>query len=129
MRKISKLIVTALMIFTLIITLSPSKALGSNWPIGFDQAMANGTPSPYGHVNVTFGNNLPTKYEDSYTSKDLVVSGDLMTRRYYDNEGKAILDIHYNDHGNPTKHPKVPHRHNWSWPNGVLGNPVQGDWY
>lgn len=39
---------------------------------------------------------------------------------YRDSSGKSYLDIHYTNHGNPKKHPKVPHRH--SWKNGSPGD-------
>ena len=38
-------------------------------------------------------------------------AGKLNTERYYDNNGKAYLDIDYSDHGNPSTHPHVPHEH------------------
>jgi hypothetical protein len=60
---------------------------------------------------------------------DLVVNGDLIQRRYFDSEGKVEMDINYTDHGNPAQYQVVPHRHNWTFPNGVFGNPVRGPWY
>ncbi|SFS52502.1 hypothetical protein [Marininema halotolerans] len=55
-----------------------------------------------------------------YSSRDIEnkKSGKVVTRRYFDGDGRADLDIDYNNHGNPKKHPKVPHRHNWKWKNG-----------
>ena len=41
--------------------------------------------------------------------------GKLEKERYYDDKGRAELDIDYTDHGNPVKHPKVPHEHTWDW--------------
>ena len=37
----------------------------------------------------------------------------LLQRRYYGSTGKPRLDIDLTDHGNPKKHPVVPHRHGW----------------
>ena len=33
--------------------------------------------------------------------------------RYYDENGEAKMDVDYTNHGNPKRHPKVPHRHRW----------------
>lgn len=32
---------------------------------------------------------------------------------YYGKNGQAQMDIHYPNHRNAKKHPKVPHRHDW----------------
>ena len=40
--------------------------------------------------------------------------GKLNSRRYYGQTGKPRLDIDMTDHGNPKKHPIVPHRHSWA---------------
>ena len=52
------------------------------------------------------------------TSKDRNADGSwngkVITRRYYDKNGNADLDIDYTNHGNPKTHPKVPHRHDWN---------------
>lgn len=37
----------------------------------------------------------------------------IVQRRYYGKTGKPRLDIDLTDHGNPVKHPIVPHRHGW----------------
>lgn len=52
-------------------------------------------------------------------------NGNLEKERYYDENGRAELDIDYTDHGNPVKHSKVPHKHTWDWsdPN----NPVRSN--
>lgn len=57
----------------------------------------------------------PYSSNDNY-DKD----GKLKERRYFDKNGKPDMDIHYTDHGNPKKHPKVPHRHDWK--NGRPGD-------
>ncbi|MDR6227558.1 hypothetical protein JOE21_003581 [Desmospora profundinema] len=61
---------------------------------------------------------LPTKSR-KYSSHDLLNSkGKVKQRRYYDGKGRADMDIDYTDHGNPKQHPKVPHRHDWTWKDG-----------
>ena len=50
-------------------------------------------------------------------------TGKLEKERYYDNNGRAELDIDYTDHGNSAKHPKVPHEHTWDWSD--LNNPIR----
>lgn len=35
-------------------------------------------------------------------------------RRWYDENGDAIHDRDYSNHGNSKKHPKVPHDHEWN---------------
>jgi len=45
--------------------------------------------------------------------------GKIEQERYYDGNGEPYLDIDYSDHGNPKKHPEVPHEHTWDkLPNG-----------
>ena len=44
--------------------------------------------------------------------------GKLGSRRYYGRTGKPRLDIDMTDHGNPKKHPVVPHRHGWTETDG-----------
>lgn len=41
--------------------------------------------------------------------------GELEKERYYDDEGKAYVDVDYKDQGNPKAHPKLPHKHEWDW--------------
>ncbi len=38
--------------------------------------------------------------------------------RHYGTDGWVDKDIDYTDHGNPKRHPKVPHTHPWEWVNG-----------
>ena len=38
--------------------------------------------------------------------------------RHYGADGWADKDIDYTDHGNPKRHPKVPHTHPWEWVDG-----------
>jgi len=40
--------------------------------------------------------------------------------RWYGSDGRAVRDIHFDNHGNPLRHPEVPHQQFWDWsnPNG-----------
>ena len=42
-------------------------------------------------------------------------AGNVITRRYYDETGKATKDVDFTDHGNAKRHPEVPHEHDWDW--------------
>jgi SPP1 gp7 family putative phage head morphogenesis protein len=46
--------------------------------------------------------------------------GELLQRRFYDNAGRARLDIDLNDHGNSKAHPSGAHAHDWKWNAGRL---------
>lgn len=53
------------------------------------------------------------------SSTDLVNdAGEVITRRWYNENGEATKDVDYTDHGNPKHHPKVPHEHEWDWSSG-----------
>ena len=41
--------------------------------------------------------------------------GRIITRRWYDGNGRAKKDVDFTDHGNPKTHPQVPHEHTWEW--------------
>ncbi|WP_314595171.1 hypothetical protein [uncultured Selenomonas sp.] len=41
--------------------------------------------------------------------------GRIITRRWYDGNGRAKKDVDFTDHGNPKTHPEVPHEHTWKW--------------
>ena len=60
---------------------------------------------------------------DSVCQK-LDADGNLEKERYYDENGNPLVDIDYTDHGNPKKHPKVPHKHWWDCSNPK--HPVRG---
>lgn len=53
-------------------------------------------------------------------TKQYDYKGDLNKIRFYDNRGKMYLDIHYTNHGNPLKHPQVPHEHYWILEDGII---------
>lgn len=48
-------------------------------------------------------------------------NGNIEMERYYDRKGNPLVDIDYTDHGNPKRHPKVPHIHKWN--NSDPGHP------
>lgn len=58
------------------------------------------------------GKSLPiTQKPNSVVAK--VVNWHVVTERYYNEKGEPYLDIDYTCHGNPHKHPIVPHIHKW----------------
>ncbi|MFM1652563.1 hypothetical protein ACI7RC_10745 [Brevibacillus sp. B_LB10_24] len=70
------------------------------------------------------GETFPVIGKPNSTS-DLVDKDDnIITRRYYGPDGKAIKDVDFTDHGNPKQHPKVPHEHDWDWSK----KPPRGKW-
>ena len=48
--------------------------------------------------------------------------GQIETRRWFDSEGKAVRDVDFTNHGNPTTHPEWPHEHIWQY--GPDGKPT-----
>ncbi len=61
-------------------------------------------------------NAKPNSVFDNYSE-----DGTLLQRRYYGRTGKPRLDIDMIDHGNPKKHPDVPHYHKWTWTRTRIG--------
>lgn len=62
---------------------------------------------------------LPTT-GDANSSMDYVDdAGDLIRRRFFDENGNVIKDVDFTDHGNPKLHPDVPHEHYWEWNDGI----------
>ena len=45
-------------------------------------------------------------------------NGNVVTRRWYDSQGKAYIDVDMTNHGNPKTHPEYPHEHTWDWSTG-----------
>ncbi len=45
-------------------------------------------------------------------------NGKKYKERFYGADGRAYMDIHYTDHGNPARHPNVPHVQMWGWKDG-----------
>ncbi|MFS7002263.1 T7SS effector LXG polymorphic toxin [Carnobacterium maltaromaticum] len=60
-------------------------------------------------------------YGDPDSSVDIYdKNGNLVRRRWYDSNGRAIRDLDYTNHGNPKLHPEFPHEHDWEFDeNGV----------
>ena len=71
---------------------------------GSANGQSSGNPEPT--------NNLPIK---SKPNSKLVryCNGKKIQERYYGENGIAKMDIDYTNHGNPKRHPNVPHRHRW----------------
>ena len=61
---------------------------------------------------------------DSVSKK--VINGYVATERYYNSKGEAYLDIDYTCHGNPKRHPYVPHIHRWH--KNEAGILERGEW-
>ncbi|WP_339099576.1 T7SS effector LXG polymorphic toxin [Enterococcus sp. DIV0849a] len=74
------------------------------------------TPSK-AHTKV---NKNPGPFGEPNSSVDILDSkGELTTRRFYDDTGKAVRDVDMTNHGNPKQHPEYPHEHKWKYdPNG-----------
>lgn len=63
--------------------------------------------------------NLPTKDQKPNSSMDLYdkETGELLQRRFFDENGRAIKDIDYK-HNDPHNTHTFPHEHYWDWTNG-----------
>ena len=76
-------------------------------------------------INTTTSHNIPiTGQPDSVTQK-LDKEGNVEKERYYDKNGNPTIDVDYTNHGNPKRHPKVPHIHHWDCSD--KNKPVRGD--
>ncbi|WP_410771300.1 hypothetical protein [Fontibacillus sp. BL9] len=93
----------------------PSQTLTSNKGNSFDV-----TPSG-NHSTVTV-NPKPTGGQPN-SSVDIVdpKTGELLTRRWYGPDGRAVRDIDYTHHKNSKTHPEAPHEHTWTYDKN--GNP------
>lgn len=49
-------------------------------------------------------------------------SGNVVTRRWYDTNEKAVRDVDLTNHGIPKTHPEWPHEHIWKY--GKNGKPI-----
>jgi RHS repeat-associated protein len=89
--------------------------------IGYDILRKNKVVSNYGNVydikkakthKETF---KASNKGEANSSVDIMgkKTGDLLIRRWYDQNEKMIRDIHFTNHGNPKTHPEVPHLHEW----------------
>ena len=72
------------------------------------------------HVKVLTNHSLPIIENPNTCVKNYGKDGNLKSERYYDENGKAYLDIDYTDHGNPKHHPFVPHEHAIKNENGKI---------
>lgn len=71
------------------------------------------------------GESIPTNFIPNSVAKK-VINDCVVTERYYNDKGEAYLDIDYSCHGNPKRHPSVPHIHMWfKDENGIL---IRGEW-
>ena len=50
----------------------------------------------------------------------------IIVERYYNEKGEPYLDIDYTDHGNPKRHPIVPHKHAIKYENGEFDREEPG---
>lgn len=58
----------------------------------------------------------PGPYGDKNSSVDILdKDGNIKTRRWYDQNGKAYRDVDMTNHGNPKEHQEWPHEHTWKW--------------
>ena len=58
----------------------------------------------------------PVKEQKPNSSVDILDgNGNIKTRRWFDENGNAIRDVDYTNHGNPKMHPEWPHEHIWNW--------------
>jgi hypothetical protein len=67
---------------------------------------------------------LPIKGRSNSFMDKVDDKGNLITRRFYDKDGRVKRDIDFTDHGYPKFHPQVPHKHEWDWSK----NPRRGPW-
>lgn len=66
--------------------------------------------------NHTVTDENPSRGQEPNSSADIRDgNGDIVRRRWFDENGDAKRDLDYTDHGNPKKHPEVPHEHYWDW--------------
>ena len=45
--------------------------------------------------------------------------GNIVTRRWYDSEGKVYRDVDMTNHGNAKTHQEYPHEHFWNWSDDI----------
>lgn len=62
-------------------------------------------------VHETTDRKLPVEYHSNSVIRKFTDSDMLVTERYFNEKGKAYLDIDYTDHGNRKTHGVVPHEH------------------
>ncbi|WP_158523392.1 RHS repeat-associated core domain-containing protein [Clostridium taeniosporum] len=65
--------------------------------------------------------------EPNSVGREYNKNGNLTKERWYGPDGRASKDKHYTDHGNPKRHSKVPHEHDWGY--NKNGKWATGPWY
>ena len=70
--------------------------------------------TPSNHHTSVFKNPGPRGTPNS--SVDILdEAGNIVTRRWYDSNGKAYRDVDMTNHRNSKTHPEYPHEHFWNW--------------
>lgn len=65
------------------------------------------------HTTVTKN---PGPYGNPNSSIDVLdKNGNIVTRRWYDKNGRAVRDVDMTNHGNAKNHPEWPHEHIWKY--------------
>ena len=75
-------------------------------------------PKSKKHEEVTDSKDFKPTGEPNSSKDKIDKDGNIVTRRWYDENGKAYKDVDYTNHGNAKNHPKVPHEHTWDWSSG-----------
>ncbi len=71
--------------------------------------------TPNKNHRVVKSNPGPFDGEPNSSIDILDINGEVTTRRYYDETGRAIRDVDMTNHGNPKQHPEYPHEHKWTY--------------
>lgn len=64
-------------------------------------------------ARVSDARNLPAKGLSNWKYDRVGKTGKVLERRFYDDEGEAVLDVHAGDHGKPETHFHGAHAHDW----------------
>jgi hypothetical protein len=67
--------------------------------------------------STTTESKIPTRSEPNSSIDRVDGNGNVVSRRYFDENGLAKKDVDFTDHGYPKDHPEVPHEHDWDWNN------------
>jgi len=84
-------------------------------PKGTEKVVEGYKPSPI--HSTTTESKIPTKSEPNSSIDRVDGNGNVVSRRYFDENGLAKKDVDFTDHGYPKDHPEVPHEHDWDWSN------------
>lgn len=78
------------------------------------------------NITITLAHKLPTTGQSPHSAIDKIgQDGKIIRRRYFNSYGNVKLDFDSTDHGNPSKHPYIPHSHDWT--DGSTDNPKHHD--